>query len=151
MPLLLMFVLFPIAELALLIYAGASFGVVKTLLWVLATGVIGVLVLRLNGLATLLRARERLLEGQSPALEIADGFLRGLGAVLLISPGLMCDVFGVLLLLPRTRSLFAARAAQSLRNKGRLREPLAEGYAKPERHRNDQQPTIIEGEFRREK
>ncbi len=63
----------PIAELAVLIQVGSVIGVLNTVGLVFLTAVIGAWLLRQQGLATLLRANERLNSGELPAKEVAEG------------------------------------------------------------------------------
>jgi UPF0716 protein FxsA len=68
---LLMFILMPIAEMWLLITVGSHIGALATIALVLLTALVGVGLLREQGIATLWRGREKLQEGQLPTTEIA--------------------------------------------------------------------------------
>ena len=107
MPLLFIFILVPMIELAVLIKVGSHIGVLWTLALIFLTAIIGVTLLRAQGLATLMRAGQRLQEGQLPAQELAEGFLLALAGALLITPGFVTDAIGFTLLLPGVRGHFA--------------------------------------------
>ena len=74
--LLLLFIVMPIVEIAVLIRVGGAIGLLPTLLIVILTAVIGTNMLRQQGRATLERARSRLGSGEMPASEIVEGLLR---------------------------------------------------------------------------
>lgn len=107
MPLLLIFILVPMAELAVLIKVGGAIGVLPTFGLIFLTAIIGVSLLRAQGLATLMRAGERMQQGALPAQELAEGFLLALAGALLLTPGFLTDAFGFSLLLPGARGVMA--------------------------------------------
>lgn len=104
MPLiLLLFIIVPIVEIAVLLKVGAAIGWLQTLLIVILTAVIGTWMLRQQGLATALAVRQRMQSGQMPANEILEGVLLLVGGALLLTPGFVTDIFGFCCLLPPTR------------------------------------------------
>jgi UPF0716 protein FxsA len=107
MPLLLilLFIVVPIAELALLIQVGQLIGVWWTIALLLADAVLGSMLLRTQTRAAWRRFNEALAEGRVPHREVVDGVLVIFGGVLLLTPGFITDVFGVLFLFPPTRIL----------------------------------------------
>src|SRR5690554_8198428 len=88
LPLFILFILLPIMELVTFIKVGGNIGVLWTLFWIFFTGVAGITIIRLQGVATLLSVRERLNEGAIPAKELLKGFLLAMAGVLLVIPGL---------------------------------------------------------------
>lgn len=137
------FILFPMLELALLIKVGSSIGVLATLLLVIASALVGGFILRVAGPATAWRARARLLNGEAPEQEMFDGVLLALGGFLLLLPGFISDLLGLLCLLPFTRHLLFRRLLQSAaRRAGRASEARQDdpGAARPQ---------VIEGEWER--
>jgi len=98
-----LFLLLPLAEIAGFIIVGGEIGVLNTLLLILSTGVLGILLVRRQGLDTLARARARMDRGEPPVQEAFDGICLALAGVLLIVPGFVTDLFGVLLFLPPVR------------------------------------------------
>jgi UPF0716 protein FxsA len=96
-------ILVPLIELALLIYVGIVIGALYTILVVLITGLIGIVILRKQGVAILRKTRSNLEQGILPAEGIVDGTLVLLAGVLLITPGMIMDVLGFVLLIPQVR------------------------------------------------
>lgn len=144
------FLLFPFIELALLIQVGSAIGVLPTLLLVIGSGVLGVVLLRVAGVATAWRARERLARGELPEQEMLEGLLIAVGGALLLLPGFVSDLFGLLCLLPVTRRLMVRRlrqraADQALRQRAFADELAARSGARPDGAR----PNVIEGEYQR--
>ena len=92
-------------ELYLIIKVGSAIGALWTVLIVIMTAVIGVQLLRIQGLSTLRRARENLDQGTLPAMEMMEGMLLAVGGILLITPGFITDTLGFLCLVPATRRM----------------------------------------------
>ena len=103
--LLLIFVLVPLAELALLVYTGTIIGALYTITIVVATGILGAVLSRILGVAVLRRIRSNLAQGIIPSAEIFDGALILVAGLLLITPGMMTDVIGFTLLIPAARRI----------------------------------------------
>ena len=103
--LVLLFIVVPIAELFVIIQVGEWIGVVPTLLLLLLDAVAGSWLLKHQGRSAWRRFNQALAERRLPAKEVADGFLVILGGSLLIAPGFITDVFGILFLLPPTRAV----------------------------------------------
>jgi UPF0716 protein FxsA len=110
MPLLLvlLFIVVPIAELALLIQVGQLIGVWWTIALLLADAVIGSMLLRSQTRAAWRRFNEALAARRPPAREVLDGALVIFGGALLLTPGFVTDIFGLIFLLPPTRALVRA-------------------------------------------
>jgi UPF0716 protein FxsA len=100
------FTLIPFVELYLLIELGTTIGPLYTLLLVILTGAIGAYLARLQGLGALLRVRARLQQGETPAEEMLDALIIFVAGIVLLTPGLLTDIAGLLLLLPATRLRF---------------------------------------------
>lgn len=108
MILLLLFVVVPIAELYTIIRVGSTIGFFNTLGVIVLVGLVGSWLVRREGMRTWLRFNQTLASGQIPAKEMVDGVLiLGAGA-LLLTPGFLSDVFGILMLFPPTRALVRA-------------------------------------------
>jgi UPF0716 protein FxsA len=103
--LLLLFILVPIAELAVLIQVGQLIGVWWTILLLLADAVVGSLLWRSQGRAVWRRFNAAVSEGRVPHREVIDGVLVVFGGALLLTPGFITDIFGALFLLPPTRAV----------------------------------------------
>ena len=102
--LILLFILIPAAEIAVLLLSGNTIGVWPTVALLIATGVLGSYLAKKQGMDTLRKVQEQLQYGRMPGDEILDGICILLGGVLLLSPGFLSDIFGLLLLLPPSRA-----------------------------------------------
>jgi len=100
-----LFILVPIAELAVIIQVGQAIGVWWTIAILIADSVLGSLLMRSQGRAVWRRFNEALQAGRVPAREVADGVLVIFGGALLLTPGFLSDIFGLLFLLPPTRAV----------------------------------------------
>jgi len=106
MPLLvLLFIVVPIAELYVIIKVGELIGVLPTLALLLADAVLGSMLLKHQGRGAWRRFNQALAERRFPGREVVDGVLIVVGGTLLLTPGFLSDVVGVLLLLPPTRAV----------------------------------------------
>jgi UPF0716 protein FxsA len=103
-----LFIVVPIAELAILIQIGQAIGVWWTIALLVADAILGSLLARSQGRATWRRFNEALREGRAPAREVMDGALVLFGGALLLTPGFLSDILGLFLLLPPTRAFVRA-------------------------------------------
>ena len=104
--LILVFTIVPLAELYILIKIGTYIGGFNTLLLVLMTTVLGALLARLQGLRTLRQIQLSLSQGQIPAEELIDGVLILASGILFLTPGVLSDLFALVLLFSTTRTYF---------------------------------------------
>lgn len=116
-----LFVLVPILDLLLLIELGKRIGSIPAVLLVIVTGFCGAILARLQGFNVLLQIVERLRRGELPGDQLADGVLILCGALFLLSPGLLTDAAGFLLLLSPPRRVIKRYLLK------RLRRALEEG------------------------
>ena len=100
------FTLVPFVEIYILIKIGSYIGALNTVVVVILTGLLGALLARYQGLRTALRVRESLQRGEIPGSEMLDALLILLAGIVLLTPGFLTDIAGIMLLVPRTRSLF---------------------------------------------
>ncbi len=110
--LIVIFVVVPIVELAVIIQIGQLIGVLPTIALLLIDSIVGSMLLRAQGRATWERFNRALAERRPPAREVLDGVLVIFGGALLITPGFVTDVLGLLLLLPPTRALLRGVVAR---------------------------------------
>lgn len=159
-----LFIVMPVVEMAVLIQVGSFIGVLNTIALVLLTAIIGAALLRQQGLATLLRANERMNSGELPAHEVAEGLVLAVGGALLLTPGFVTDAIGFLCLLPGSRHWLVSRALKHLTVSGGAAyfrfsaggdDPFATGdpfRSGPSGPRSpfdrDENGDIIEGEYR---
>jgi len=101
----LLFVVVPVLEIYVLIQVGQVIGPWWTILLLIADSIFGSWLLKREGAKAWTAFRVALGEGRMPARELADGILIVVGGTLMISPGFVTDVFGMLLILPFTRPL----------------------------------------------
>jgi UPF0716 protein FxsA len=156
----LLFVIMPIMEIAVLINVGEIIGGWNTVLLVILSAMIGAYLVKREGLATLAQAQQKMAQGEVPAAEIGSGLLLLIAGVLLVTPGFITDIFGLLLTLPMTRQYLAQHVVklanvQTFGNMhgggfsggftpdGTERDP----FNQPQRPRNQSQDDIIEGEY----
>jgi len=163
MPLLL-FVIVPLIELYLIIVVGGAIGAIWTVLLVILTAVIGVSLLRIQGMSTLTRAQRNMAQGQIPAMEMMEGIALAVAGVLLITPGVITDAIGFLFLLPSSRQAIIryilARSSVQTGFGGQSvaftesRQSKQSYQQKPgDKSSQDKPPKVgrtIEGEYRRE-
>lgn len=145
MPILLL-LLFPFLELALLIKVGGVIGVLPTLLLIVASAVIGSMLLRVAGLATALRAREKLARGEAPEQEMLEGMLIAVGGGLFLLPGFLSDGLGLVCLLPFTRRMLVRRLLARMQEQAIRQRAFADDLAARD---GPARPNVIEGEFER--
>jgi UPF0716 protein FxsA len=115
MPLLvLLFIVVPIVELFVIIQVGQAIGVLPTIALLIADSVLGSVLMRSQGRAAWRRFNAALTEGRIPHREVLDGALVIFGGALLLTPGFISDVLGIILLLPPTRALVRGLVARRL-------------------------------------
>ncbi len=102
--LLALFILVPLAELALFIVLGSRIGLVPTLAIVLFTGVLGAWLTKSQGTRALRRFREALAQGRLPHAEIVEGLMIVVAGALLLTPGFLSDAVGFAALIPSVRA-----------------------------------------------
>lgn len=146
--LLVAFLVIPIVEIYLLFQVGGIIGAGWTILIVIATAIIGVNLLRQQGLSTLTRLNESLAQGQIPPTMLIEGILLLLSGAFLLTPGFFTDTLGFILLVQPVRKglasyllrrgvFMAAGMQPSADTQGRAEKPAGS-------HHN-----IIEGEYER--
>ena len=131
LPLLLLFILLPIVEIYAIIQVGQAIGALWTIALLIADSILGSMLMRSQGRAVWRRFNATLAEGRPPTREILDGALVILGGALLVTPGFVTDVFGLMLLLPPTRAL--VRRLLARRISGRVGPATARGWSRQRR------------------
>lgn len=101
-----LFTAVPLIELALLIKIGQVWGLRNTLLLVILTGLFGAILLKVQGISVLRRINNDLSQGIIPSEALFDGLFIFCGGLLLITPGILTDILGLLMLFPLTRNIF---------------------------------------------
>lgn len=134
-----LFLALPLLELFLLIQVGSEIGAAATVALVILTALAGVFLLRRQGYSTLLRARQKIAQGEMPTEEMLSGVFIAAGGILLLLPGFLTDFLGICCLLSPVRASFVRWFAK--RTIAR-----AEFTVQSYKH----QSSVIEGEFERD-
>src|SRR5262249_49499550 len=103
--LIVLFIVVPIAELAVIIQVGQLIGVWWTIALLLADSLLGSYLMRSQGRVAWRRFNAAIAEARAPTRECLDGVLVIFGGALLLPPGFITDIFGLLFLIPPTRVL----------------------------------------------
>jgi UPF0716 protein FxsA len=126
----------PVLEIYMLIQIGGIVGFVPTVLLLFGAASLGTYLLQTQGWSTWMRLQQSLALGELPADELVNGAVIVAGGALLLLPGFLSDIAGLLCLIPFTRRLIAAWIVKS-----RLGLQATAASAGPK---------VIEGEFKRE-
>jgi UPF0716 protein FxsA len=129
----LLFVIYPLSEIAAFILVGEAIGVLPTLTLIVISSALGLVMLRDAGLMTIMALRRN---AANPAVILAEGGSRMLAGLLLLIPGFLSDLAALAILLPPVRRLLFQGAVG--RAVGQTRQNAAEVT-----------PEVIDGDFRR--
>ena len=142
--LVILFIAVPILEMYLLIKIGGVIGALPTIGLVVLTAMVGVNLLRQQGLSTLHRLQSAIDRGELPATEMLEGIILLVGGALLLTPGFFTDGLGLFCLVPSTRRILI-RAA--------LARALASASTEAARNESSTHSTgrTIEGEYTRKR
>lgn len=119
----LLFTIVPAVELILIIKVGAQIGAINTLVLLILIGATGAYMARLQGFQVLNNIQRNLEKGVLPTEDMLDGFIILCGGILLLTPGFLTDVIGLLFLFPVTRSIlkiFLKQKFQKMVQKGEI-------------------------------
>ncbi len=100
-----LFIVVPIVELYAIIQIGSLIGVWPTVALLLLDALLGSLLLRHQGRGAWQRFNQALAERRFPGREVADGLLIAIGGTLLLTPGFVTDIVGLIFLIPPTRAI----------------------------------------------
>ncbi|MCP3866078.1 MAG: FxsA family protein [Aestuariibacter sp.] len=112
--LLLLFILMPIAEIALLLQVGDMIGGWNTVGLIIVTAFVGAYLVRQEGLSTLQKAQQKMANNEVPGKEMMEGLMLVIAGVLLVTPGFITDIIGFLFVLPFSRQLMAGQLAKQM-------------------------------------
>ncbi|WP_462156523.1 FxsA family protein [Pseudoalteromonas sp. GB56] len=107
----LLFIIVPIIEIALLIQVSEVIGGFATIALIIVTAIIGAKLVKQQGVSAMRDAQVQMAQGQMPAEQMFTGICVIIAGVLLLTPGIVTDVFGFLLLTPALRKRMAAAFA----------------------------------------
>jgi len=128
------FPIFLLLEIAVFIIVGQAIGVLATLLLIIATTILGFMILRQQGLSVAQKMYKAMQAHQPIFLEKGPDGLVVIAGILLIIPGFITDTIGLILLIPFVRKLIHQKWSKN--------NPCAANDA-------DHQPRVIEGEFKK--
>lgn len=111
-PFLLLFI--PILEISVFILIGGQIGVLSTLGMILVTAIVGTILLRIQGFATLARIQAQSQNGAIPGKELVNGVMIMIAGVLLLTPGFVTDSIGFLLFFPPFRQFLWSTIASKV-------------------------------------
>lgn len=144
-----LFIFVPIAEIALFIELGGSFGVFNTLLLIIVTAVLGAWLVRQQGFQTLANVKKQTDAGNLPAMEMAEGVALLFAGALLLTPGFLTDTIGFCLLIPPIRRKWirylGRQGVVTMATAGQYSSTQNQSRPGTNRHGN-----VIEGEYRKE-
>lgn len=139
------FILLPIAEIATFIVVGGWIGVLPTIGLVILAAFLGMTVIRRQGMQALDRLQATMDAGRDPGPQIAHGALKVIAGILLILPGFLTDIVGLLLLVPPIRAALirsgAARSTVRVATYVRRGQPRGPAASPPA------DPNVIDVEF----
>lgn len=110
--------LLPVIEITLFIQAGQTIGFLNTILLCIVAGIAGSILIRYQGVSTLLAMQAVGRRGQVPLQQMFDGFCLAIAGVLLVLPGFFTDILAFALLVPMLRN----RLRQELLRRSGFRE-----------------------------
>lgn len=118
--LVLLFIVVPVVELWLILQIGDMIGVWPTIFLLVFDSLLGAWLVKSQGGQVWRRFRETSGAGKVPANEAVDGFLVILGGTLLLVPGFLTDLLGVVMVIPPTRKLMRNRSIRFVSRRARV-------------------------------
>ena len=113
----LLILLVPIIEIYLFIKIGSQIGAFNTISLIFLTAIIGIYYAKYEGLNTLKSAIKQTVQNEIPIYEIVSGAALAFAAILMIIPGFLTDVIGLLIIFPWTRKLFLKNLSKNKNKK----------------------------------
>jgi UPF0716 protein FxsA len=152
--LLIFFIIIPLIEMSLLFAVSDQIGGLATLSLVVLTAVIGVQILKQQGLATLSRANQRMASGELPAQEILEAMMLAAAGALLLTPGFITDTIGFCLLASPVRRMIAGKlisigVASRMSSSGSAGFTVftSDGFRSAGNKGSDSRHEVVEGEY----
>ncbi len=91
----------------MLIILGSRIGPMPTIGLIVLTGIIGATLARQQGLSTLAKIQNELKQGRAPTQELVEGAMILVGGLVLLTPGILTDIFGFAMMVPSIRKSLA--------------------------------------------
>jgi UPF0716 protein FxsA len=133
------------------VYIGREFGVLLTLIGIVLTGVFGIALLKQQGVLVFNRIQTEIREGQTPVKSISDSISLLFGAVLMLIPGYVTDVIGLIMFIPGIRTIAGIYILKWFTQRQRFTSWVHFGSrfdnTENVRQRTTHDDDIIEGEF----
>ena len=107
----------PLIEIYLMIKVGGTIGAFNTIFLIFFTAITGVYFAKLAGLSAIRSGFDQMVKNEIPIYEIISGAALAFAALLLIIPGFLTDLIGVLLIIPVTRKFFISSVSSKFKNK----------------------------------
>ena len=153
-----LFFIIPLVEIYFLIQVGEQIGAWMTVLLVIITAIIGVTLLREQGIRTIIKANQAMQAGQMPAQEMFDGFLLAAVGILLVTPGFFTDAVGFVLLVPSVRKIILKSLLKNVLSQANMQfssTHFSSTHQPQSSHREDLSENkpgsrTIDGDFKRE-
>ena len=117
----------PVLEIYLFIKIGSQIGAFNTISLIFITAFIGIIYARYEGFNTLKSAMSQLVKNELPIYEIISGAALAFAALLLIIPGFVTDIFGLLIIFPLTRKLFFKKISTKYSRNNHKKEDFING------------------------
>ena len=106
----LVFIIIPIIEISIFITIGSNIGILNTIAIILITALVGIFLVRRQGIKLLFDAQKNLSQGITPTEEIKGAIFLLVSGLLLITPGFFTDCIGFAVFLKPIQNLIANRA-----------------------------------------
>ena len=119
----LLFLVVPFLELFVIIQVGQAVGAGWTIGILVLISVVGAWMVKREGLGVLRRARARMRAGEVPGNELTDGVFILFAGALLLTPGFLTDLLGIMLLVPQVPAAMRRATSRSYRRR-RARQPI---------------------------
>lgn len=147
MKFLILFVVIPLLELYVMIAVGTEIGALSVVLWTVLSAILGVAMIRHQGLATMQNAQLQMQSGETPEASVFDGVLMFIGGLMVMLPGLITDFFGLLILIPPVRQFLLEKSLSGIKMRAKYRyqngSQVYEGEWQESKEKN---PAVLEGE-----
>lgn len=149
MPFLIIFVLIPLSEVLVFIQVSGHIGLGTALLMALLTAILGGMIVKYQGISTLMAAQDTLRQGGMPTKELFDGLCIVAAGATLITPGFITDALGFALLVPPIRDILREKLAKNAKfSASGFNSEYTEFHDHKNHHRpND--PDVIDVDFER--
>ena len=135
-------IIVPTIELYLLMEIGQKIGTLNTVALIILTGTAGSTLMKMEGWRAWQNMKKELSEGRLPGKRIMDGFLILVGGIFLITPGVLTDILGLLLIFPLTRIFFREILIKILKNKVKFHSNIITIYPEEAMQNNSNVITI---------